>query len=933
MKTIPEPVLDLAETVFIDFTNRVVEDKILRERAGVLSEKAKGEIRKKKRIDARRPLLLTMSGKGGWDPDPVKRKKFEKATNISLLDHLLSVSRGAMLFILDSWYRGKEQPDLEICKRNIALALCLGIVHDSDKILKLDRSSEVSESQVQDICERYGINSFLLTQGCALEPCEIRHLIAEVEASQSHRYIPEKYPPPWANRVAQVVRLADNLESVFLTGGIDALLKRLTQWGKQGRISVQNWSVIDIFDPHHPFLLDLLQRSISAHCHFRWGLPPLLETHMDGRLVVLLPADHRDAIVKAATQALVEEIVPPFDLTASNRGVPSFQGGRPDFSQLRKFLEEDLRDKIQNLFVVNRGEAEANLANIDSLGLGLSVLPSKGNTTRLDLPFDNTPNQTLIDLSIAAAALNVKGPSNLSPEIRETQLLEIVPEICPEWIRSIRDGQTRRTMLAIWATSLMHDDLQLRDRFLGLKGLAKDWWREIRMVIDDASTSFRDSVEQFLRQLVDGLPIEGDSAPNRCLFTNIPTPSQFKISEKTQVKNAGINVSAFSGRDNRPEGIDAPAHGVTHLSPVSIAEHRKRAAVAVAMGKNVAGIPVSIYVPTTAGLFGGYLTHDHKHFNELGVLDFSRLMTAKGKIFEGVELHQSRCRVARLERFPDRLASTKTKVGQIAFLRMAVFACMRLGRPLHIFRGLPMARKDFFYVDFMPEILLALLRKKSFRLEELPMVYDNLETIEQISAIDGYGIEAARLFCYPGSHLDGMALAAWKLARNDKNPVLRTKLEFRFFKLIEEDRMTEKQKALIQLGKAAARIQRGVTAIASTNEQLLVYRICFETLETCLKDHLADGENLIHAITGELEHNLVRKNKAKAKSGAEDKALLYRCQEVAQVFVNAYWINHLDRKLPNQSVKRIHQSIYRMAFLSATHPKENANKEGNNERN
>ena len=52
------------------------------------------------KIDGRPVRLVTISGKGGWSADPVKAQRWSTNDNISLLDHLLSVTRGALMFWL-----------------------------------------------------------------------------------------------------------------------------------------------------------------------------------------------------------------------------------------------------------------------------------------------------------------------------------------------------------------------------------------------------------------------------------------------------------------------------------------------------------------------------------------------------------------------------------------------------------------------------------------------------------------------------------------------------------------------------------------------------------------------------------------------------------------------------------------------------------------
>ena len=54
----------------------------------------------KGKVDGSPVRLVTISGKGGYSEDPERRAQWARNDNISLLDHLLSVARGALMFCL-----------------------------------------------------------------------------------------------------------------------------------------------------------------------------------------------------------------------------------------------------------------------------------------------------------------------------------------------------------------------------------------------------------------------------------------------------------------------------------------------------------------------------------------------------------------------------------------------------------------------------------------------------------------------------------------------------------------------------------------------------------------------------------------------------------------------------------------------------------------
>ncbi len=99
---------NVAGKVYSRFLHEVLEAYVLNERAGApLGEELKKNIQSKKSIDPRTVYLISLSGKGGWDEDADKRKRYLKNQNVTLLDHLLSVVRGAMMLSALDWLLAK----------------------------------------------------------------------------------------------------------------------------------------------------------------------------------------------------------------------------------------------------------------------------------------------------------------------------------------------------------------------------------------------------------------------------------------------------------------------------------------------------------------------------------------------------------------------------------------------------------------------------------------------------------------------------------------------------------------------------------------------------------------------------------------------------------------------------------------------------------
>lgn len=223
----------LAAEVYASLMEQVVEQRVLHEREGSLGASQKIAIEQGRKIDARVPRLMAISGKGGWHPNPAKRERYAHSANVTLLDHLLSVARGAMLlYALDCLER---TPDMEAIRLRKALRVIavLAFLHDLDKMLERERGSELELDDVDAALQRYDIPAFLA--GADVEPltaAQIRYLIEKVEGTESGRHFPEVLPPQAFELLPGYVGLADKLDGIWLNsdperGGVNGVLDRL----------------------------------------------------------------------------------------------------------------------------------------------------------------------------------------------------------------------------------------------------------------------------------------------------------------------------------------------------------------------------------------------------------------------------------------------------------------------------------------------------------------------------------------------------------------------------------------------------------------------------------------------------------------------------------------------------------------------------------
>ena len=350
--------------IYQAFLSEVLETHLMKnDREGIpLSKKAREQIFiKETHIDPRVLRLMTISGKGGYSFDPKKRERYNQYFNITLLEHLLSVMRGAMVLAALDWLARNPEIDEAVLERRLVIIAVVGFMHDIDKDLQLARDASIPLDDIAERMKRYGLSDFLRRFSLTLSPDQLRYLIEKAEASQAHRHLPDAPPPREFENLTRYIRLADQLDSTWVldnheSGGLNGVIQCLEK--DQGALRSQflkEWKKVHLFDPLHPFLLDELQRYLSRLSIHLAGIPPLIEVHQDGHLYMLLPRYRYDAILQSGLDALAEGLPFNLSLDVSNRGIPCLYNGIPTFVELEKLVVEDLSPKqLSDLFKIKQ---------------------------------------------------------------------------------------------------------------------------------------------------------------------------------------------------------------------------------------------------------------------------------------------------------------------------------------------------------------------------------------------------------------------------------------------------------------------------------------------------------------------------------------------------------------------------------------------------
>jgi hypothetical protein len=941
----------IAEQVYQDFFVQVIKAGVLNDRCSIKDEW--GKELSEKGHNPQIVRLMSISGKGGGN----RNKSYHNYYNVTLLDHLLSVTRGSLMLASLDWLSRNSDMEEDFLRRKLYVMAVVAFMHDIDKDLSEPRIKDinaVTDEQVAERMTRYRIHEFLATVDVRLTPAQLLYLIDKVESQQANRRLPEEMPPRYTDGTLPLyVRLADKLDGIWLSAaktgdsGIDGVLDRL----KRDRSCIRSdllreVFVIDLFDPHHPFLMDELQRRLSVFCQRETGAPPLFEIHHDGRLVMLMLANQQqfDKLKTEAVQDLCDNLPFRLELFISKRKelylLNYLFNEKVTHTRLTEFIAKLKSEQLQQLFFIKTAdksiltEALEHSDWLDDLGLS-PIFPQKtpGQTMTLYASLENMTEKAKQRVRKAAHAillfnLSLKTkPKDGIPNYddREQEFLSAIPEPRPNWINQITGktyhGHPRRVLTALWALSIAADNKEVDNAIWGEKGLLKQWLEgtEERNGFNQfiSADDVIEAVNHHLNQLFSGKPVTvpDESAQGRCLFTD--QPIDWRLDENRGLRQIGIKVSAFSGRYGRPEDFDDDGH--TNLSPVSMAEYKLRLDIYQnsTQPKKELDAAILISSPTTIGLFGGLAMDSDQEMQVMSLQQLGNLSVKDNMI--DMKHYQGRYRLARFESMPGRLffKNKNEELGQIIVLRLILQAALRTGRPFHIFRGLPVANRAFFYYDAMPPLLAELLSDgqangNALRLEQIPAAIHRLEMAKVLLDTWGYGYQALQLYANPNTRFKGICFAWDGLA--EKPIAGRLKQEYQTYFNGGELTMTEEDGVMVKLAREAKKIQVSPSP-DSHSEQLMVIETCFYGLKQALKipQPQIDDASLIHGIAGLLEETLKRRNlNVEYKF---ERAFINACVQVATVFVKEFWMGVMNKRFPSQNNQRFLKSVYRMSFM------------------
>ncbi|HAI68353.1 MAG TPA: hypothetical protein DCM38_02825 [Gammaproteobacteria bacterium] len=144
-----------AEKIYGDFLNQVVIEQVIKhDRIGLLPDKKREKLNNGDLADVRTVRLMSISGKGS--------DQYPQYTNITLLDHLLSVTRGSLLLAAMNWLSKNADMAENLLTQKLAVIAATAFLHDLDKDLEQARRLiDLKPADVDERVKRYAIDAFL----------------------------------------------------------------------------------------------------------------------------------------------------------------------------------------------------------------------------------------------------------------------------------------------------------------------------------------------------------------------------------------------------------------------------------------------------------------------------------------------------------------------------------------------------------------------------------------------------------------------------------------------------------------------------------------------------------------------------------------------------------------------------------------------------
>jgi hypothetical protein len=819
---------------------------------------------------------------------------------------------------------------LEEVRAAAAVALAVGLLHDVDKLLQIDWHA-VTADDVRNIFCSYRIGDFLERFGARISWEQFATLITYVETRSADRLPTARVPDSWKAIARRHVRFADVLDGVWLRGvpavTVSEVLKVWRHEIHQGSRFFAPQAFVDyrpllISDPHHPFILSRVAAEIDFHCEEITGMRPLIHAVRDETLVSLLPDESFETIVRNAVDAVADSLPFASEIIISPSGLPKISGSKPSWTDLRSIVEQCVPTGkvVRRLLSVkvsdftNHEQELRDLAAAADCPFAPTDKLSVGKTFPIIRPVDASSAEfpAVVEACLVSLAIGVEEVTKNKAYRRKAREDAITTEFSrdlPGWFFEV-DPLTRRTALSLMVAQRCGVDSEFKSRIARTVG---DWFADDALFADmrDKASVARDAVRRRLQLLAAGEAVEAADADQHCLITGEPIDGE-PIEKRDGLY--GINSSAISYRSGRAEQ-KFREDAETYLSPVSYAEYRLRATRLANLSRSD-GIALRLSSPTAGGIFG--LTVNSMSDQEYGLFDMVRSDRSK-KVYYGLEAYRTRTNLGRFDAMPEHFAE------RVSFIRIAMKAALRYGRPLHLFSGLPHSRRDFFFCDCVDPEIQTLLGKNSFRIEELSEAMTKLRILETISGSRRDHklalIDIAKSFCLPSTRFTAACLA-WVTARDRDEASPPTVSALHGYIEREVAKMDQKKTVAppVLLGRLASAIQRRPGRDSSAKDETFLIDMALEGALYAYKNRWHDREGLIAEIAGRIQIDGERRQEgargfySAAANREAGQNIADAIESFAAAFVDHVWSGTFKGHPPSANDWRNFTAAYRWTF-------------------
>ncbi len=929
----------IADDIYKTFLKTVVAQGVFSEGERArdirpLSEKNAKDILEGKRVDHRLPWLARMSGKGGRDAKGVLHTEWH---NVSLLEHVASVVRGALVFAEHDLWADDPTIDPNVFSARLAKIAAVAFLHDADKMAQISRTELVSVETVETLMKRYHVPSFLDAFGVGVTPAWMLAMIDSVEVSRGGRIATGGVSlSPSDRNDAAYARIADRMDGLYLRGGVEAALSELAAFEGFRTNALRNgWLPLILRQPQFPFLLDALQISISNACQAIGDLPPLIESHQDGQLVVVVPEVHADAIVEAALHEMRREFGAAPRVDVNTRLAIDLLDGRADPESLRDaladpalrgkalamskravLLEDSVRGGLEE--ALDAAGATISWPNADKVGATFAPLPGLDDDHHREVW--TRAAMLVVGMRCCPSKNPVLAKRTKSEKAREIDLVGTLQSLgvdIPSAILGLNDGMTRLSALALFAATKSLDDADLEESLFGPSGVLAAWFEGDTQhaginarIPDDAVGVYLGPIRDMVEQSRQGRFHAGnEEAIRRCHFTAAPVHAEKDLYVSLSEGVYGLKRSAFSGREGRPENHRSSAAVGTWISPLARAEHHLRFR---RNGRGAGDLPFFISSPTTTGLFASLTLGRDTEIVEISTYELRKVEAKKVAVpFTVFDTFSKRIHIGRFESQEIKLADVLDMV-----LRL-VEAARRSGRAIHVFQGLPYEVRDRVYFDALPHEIERGLGKRGFRLEELDELHRNLQTWTNIARTQGLGVTAATAIMDPATRLEGLCLAVSALDRIDDPGLFSLKMDL--LQQAKEIVMTDSTHSpIVRFARAMTGYQRALLGGSSGDSRSVQergMRLAIEAIDKLGTIDQADRETIICAVVAAIDDAANRESDKKFVARREDdpshREALTRA---AEIFADEVWPLTFKGRSPASRARASAIGIYRVAF-------------------